>query len=91
MSRARPNDWASLGLDLWLLGLESSAVMGLRALKLAAGGAAANREAQLMVSEKFSAATDITQRAALGQVGAAGAVAHYRRKVRSNLKRLSKS
>lgn len=91
MSRPRPNDWVSLGLDMWLLGLEASAVIGLRTMKLAAGGAAADREAKRMVGEKLSAATSLTQKAVFGQLDASEAVAHYRRRVRSNLRRLGRS
>ncbi|WP_254447459.1 hypothetical protein [Sphingomonas sp. ID1715] len=72
-------------------------MIALRTLKLAAGGAAASAEAELMVSEKVAAASSLFRQAMLGQLGAtmpaAGvkAVADYRRKVRANRRRLSRS
>jgi hypothetical protein len=84
-------------MDAWALGLEASSVMGLRTLKLAAGGAAAQTEAALMVREKIEAAMALQARALTGGLGptARGAatktLAHYRRKVRANRRRLSKA
>ena len=96
-TRADPfGPWFRLGLDMWMLGAESSSVIALRALKLAGGGAAARTEAELMVSEKVAAASTLFQQAMLGQLGhsvpgaGAKAVAGYRRQVRANRKRLSK-
>ncbi len=88
--------WFGLGLDMWMLGIESSSVIALRTMKMAAGGAAADDEAQRMVSEKMWAGMDLCQRAAFGQLGtsmpgvATAAVAGYRKKVRANQRRLSK-
>lgn len=88
--------WFKLGMDMWMLGAECSSVIALRTLKFAAGGAAANKEAELMVSEKVAAASALFQQAILGQLGRtmpdAGTkvVASYRRKVRANRRRLSK-
>lgn len=88
--------WARLGMDMWMLGAESSSVIALRGLKLAAGGAAASDEAHRMVAEKVTAATTMAQQMMLGQLGttmpgvAANAVASYRRKVRANRRRLAK-
>ena len=45
----KSTSWASLGFDAWLLGMEASSVIGLRTLKIAAGGDAAHHEADLMV------------------------------------------
>ncbi len=93
---ARRNPWVRLSMDAWALGLEASAVIGLRTLKLAAGGPAADAEAKRMVSEKVQAGVELQQRALTGGLGlsAAGAtaktMAHYRRKVRANRRRLSK-
>lgn len=92
MARAR-NPYVRLGWDAWMLGAEAATVMGLRTMKIAAGGAAGEREARRMVSEKIEAAQAL-QVMALG-VTAPGAVdktlKHYRRKVRANRRRLSKS
>jgi hypothetical protein len=93
---ARRNRWARLTMDAWALGFEASAVIGLRTLKLAAGGPAAEAEAERMVAEKVQAGLALQQRALTGGLGfsAAGAtaktLAHYRRKVRANRRRLSK-
>jgi hypothetical protein len=78
------------------LGLEASAVIGLRTVKLAKGGRAARTEAQRMVAEKVRAAMELQTMALTGALGAdpnAAAlktVRHYAPKVRANLRRLSK-
>lgn len=88
--------WFRLGMDMWMLGAESSSVIALRTMKLAAGGTAASDEAGLMIGEKVGAAVALTQQAMFGQLGAsmpgAGSkvVADYRRKVRANQRRLTK-
>ncbi|MFD1612128.1 hypothetical protein ACFSCW_09980 [Sphingomonas tabacisoli] len=96
-TRADPlGAWFSLGLDMWMLGAEASSVIALRTMKLAAGGAAASEEAGLMIGEKVTAAMALAQQATLGQLGTSmpgigsKAVAHYRRRVRANRKRLSR-
>jgi hypothetical protein len=92
--KRRLDPWLSVGLDAWTLGVEASAVIALRALKFAAGGAAAESEAYRMVAEKVAAGLDLQAKAVSGALGysAAGAtvkaVGHYRRRVRSNLRRL---
>jgi hypothetical protein len=79
-----------------LLYVEACTVAGLRLMKLAAGGAAANAELQRMVSEKAAAlaAAQIAVAASLftgkGHLGPARAVAVYRRRVRANRNRLSR-
>lgn len=96
MSRVR-NPWIRVGFDAWSLGLEASAVIGLRAMKIAAGGAAGEAEARRMVSEKVDAGLALQTLAFTGGLGvaphsaAAKTVKHYRRKVRANLRRLSKT
>ena len=93
---ARRNPWLDLYLDAWTLGVESSAVVGLRAMKIAAGGAAGEAEAQRMVSEKFDAGLALGAKAMTGGLGltapamAAKTVSHYRRRVRANHRRLIK-
>jgi hypothetical protein len=95
MARAR-NPWLRIGFDAWALGLEASSVIGLRTLKIAAGGAAGEAETRRMVSEKVDAAVDLQAKALTGGLGFTGAgvasktLAHYRRKVRANRRRLSK-
>ena len=97
MPRRRTNPWLSVGLDAWSLGAEASAVMGLRMIRLAAGGAAAEAEARRMVTEKVEAALALQALALSGGLGttahgaAAKSMAHYRRKVRANRRRLQRS
>lgn len=80
--------WWQLGVDSAMLAMESQAVIGLRLAKLAAGGSAAQVEAQRMVSEKVMAAGEAALLIATGG-STAGVVAGYRRKVRANHRRLS--
>jgi len=90
------NPWLRLGFDAWSLGMEASSVIGLRTLKLAAGGAAAETEAGLMIGEKMRSSWMLGALALTGGLGtspvgaASKAVSHYRRKVRANRRRLSK-
>jgi len=92
----RKDPWTSLAFDSWSLGLEASTVIGLRMMKLAAGGAAAQAEAQLMVGEKVATGMTLPMLAMTGQLGAsgpaiaAGSLAHLRKKVRANRRRLAR-
>ncbi|WP_264045219.1 hypothetical protein [Methylobacterium flocculans] len=81
--------WWKLGMDATLLAMESQQVIGLRLAMLAVGDAAAQAEAQRMVSEKIIAANEAALLIAMGG-STARVVAGYRRKVRSNVRRLSK-
>ena len=69
-------------------------MIGLRIMKMAAGGVAAETEARRMVSEKVEAGLALQMLAITGGLGvtphgaAAKTVAHYRRKVRANRRRL---
>jgi hypothetical protein len=58
-------------------------------MKMAAGGPGARNEAQLMVSEKIKAAAEASGKLARGAM-ANSVVQIYRKKVRSNSRRLSK-
>jgi hypothetical protein len=90
------NPWLSLGFNTWALGMEASSVIALRTLKILSGGAAGEAEARRMIDEKIQAGLDLQSTALMGGLGltAPGAarkvVAHYRRKVRANRRRLSK-
>ncbi|WP_430423665.1 hypothetical protein [Phenylobacterium sp.] len=80
-----------LGMNAWALGLESSAVIGLRRLKIAAGGAEAEAETRRMEMDAVLALQKMAFTGGLGatpQRAAARTVAHYRRKVRANHRRL---
>ena len=88
------NPWFDLSMDTFMLGLESQSVIGLRLLKAAMGGEAAQREAALMVAEKAQAVVDVhlvlAKSAIAGQahLGPSRAVALFRRRVQANRRRL---
>ena len=101
MTRARnvfsPHQAFSLGFDMWALSLEASAVIGLRTLKIAAGGPAAEDETGRMIGEKIESLATLQVKAMSGAMGLTPisatrtAVRHYRRKVRANQRRLASS
>jgi hypothetical protein len=75
--------------NMSMLALESQRAIWLRLMKLSAGGPKARREAERMVSEKVVAAGRAAKRVMKG--GSPNAVVSgYRRKVRANVRRLSK-
>jgi hypothetical protein len=76
-------------LNLAMLGMESQSVIWLRLMKIAAGGAPAQAESELMVSEKISAAMQAGTRLMLG-ASPDSIVSGYRRTVRANARRLSR-
>jgi hypothetical protein len=85
-----------LPLDAMRLGIEAQSVIALRMMKMATGGAAAQREISLMVSEKTRAAVDVQLAVGLSALSGkahlapARTVALYRRRVRANQRRLTK-
>jgi len=89
--------WMSIAMDGWMLGVESSTVIGLRMMTFAQGGPAAADEAQRMVSEKVQAAMELQALAFSGSLGttpegaAAKSIAHYGKTVRANRRRLTKT
>ena len=86
--------WLGVAADWWLLGAEASVVVPLRLTRLALGGAGAEAEARLMVSEKVAANGALLRALARGKLGksapdvASGVVRHYLARVRANRKRL---
>lgn len=92
----RKDPWAGLAWNAWAMGLEASTVIGLRTMKIAAGGPAAQAEIDLMVNEKVTAAMTLPMLAMTGQLGTTGpavaarSLTHLRKKVRANRRRLSK-
>lgn len=94
--RSTTNPWLGIGLDMWSLGMDSASVIGLRAMKIAQGGSAAGKEAELMVTEKMATAFDVQLQWMTGGFGlnpataTRKAVGEYARKVRANRKRLSR-
>ena len=93
--RSTSNPWLKLSMDTWSLGIEASTVIGLRTLKIAAGGAAGEAEVRRMISEKLDAGLQLQSKAMMGALGPtpeqaiAASLAHVRRKVRANRKRLA--
>ncbi len=73
-----------------MLAAESQQVIMLRLMKLAGGGSAAGDEIQRMTSEKVTAMTEAGVKLITGG-SADSVVSDYRRKVRSNIKRLTRS
>jgi len=78
-----------LFFEMSVLAFEAQQAIWLRGMKFAAGGLAAEREASLMVREKISAGQQTMIKAATGSAPVA-LVRGYRRKVRANVRRLSK-
>ncbi len=96
MPRTSPKTWPDLAFASWTLMGEASMVVWLRSMRLMMGGPLAAREAGRMISEK--AAANLTLGAALMAGGpaqspedlAAAALAHYRKPVRANRRRLAR-
>jgi hypothetical protein len=90
------NPWFRAGFYAWSLGLEASSVIALHTLKIAIGGRAAEAEAHRMASEKIDAGLTLQALALTGGLGltansaATKTLAHYRRKVRANRRRLER-
>jgi len=99
--------WLGLSSQAALLGLESQRVMALRMMQFAGGGAGSQAEAQRMVVEKFAAFAEAQAAAVAAVMGSSdgshganhaaslGAgkkvLAVYRRRVRRNRRRLTRS
>jgi hypothetical protein len=88
-------------MDSWVeaarFGYDAQRVIGLRMLRMAAGGTDASAEARMMVSEKLAAFADAQMAIAVAlvsgntlDVAAARAYRPYRRRVRANKSRLSR-
>ena len=86
--------WLKLGIDAWTLGWQAARVMGLRTARIAEGGPGAGLETWLMLTEKWQAAAEIQTDLLLRGPSASPAsttrrtLAHYRRKVAANDRRL---
>jgi hypothetical protein len=86
-----------MAMNVARLTLESQQVIALRMAKLAMGGSAGDREAKLMIAEKIDAFRQAGFAASSLALAGHGAPAiatevirSYRKRVRSNAKRLSK-
>jgi hypothetical protein len=90
------NPWLRSAASAWSLSVDATAVVALRTTKIADGGTAAEVEARQMISEKIEAASALQMMAPTGALGwsapaaATKTIAHYRRKVRGNRRRLSR-
>lgn len=88
-------DWAMLGYQTWLLGVEASFVIATRMNGLAWQAPGSDKEIVRMVSEKIAAMTELQMRYLTGGMGtiplaaSQRTVQHYRRKVAANRRRLS--
>jgi hypothetical protein len=93
----RGNSWFRLGMDSLWLGAEAQGVIALRMMKLAGGGAAAAAESQRMVAEKLTAAAAVQTQVMTSLLTGSGhlapqrTLAHYRRKIRANRRRLTRA
>jgi hypothetical protein len=81
--------WVSLGFDALELHVEAQRVIGLRLMKLAGGGPAAQTEARRMMTEKTAALAEAAFTLAAGG-SAKTVVRRYRTHVRANQRRLSR-
>ena len=97
MPRTPTQAWPELAFASWLLMGEASLVIGLRTMRLMAGGPRANREARRMVSEKIAASLTLGPALMAGGLGqssealGAAVLAHYGKPVRANRRRLARS
>ena len=90
------NSWFALTFQAAQLGWEAQNVVALRFVRLAGGGAAGAKEAQLMVTDKLAALTEAQLAAAANVLtGDALKIADkmlrvFRKRVRANKRRLSR-
>ena len=92
------NPWLSLCLKAFQIGVEAQTVIALRMLRFAAGGAGMKAETNRMMSEKVLAAAEAQGAATLAamrgkkmNVVASKALNVYRKRVRANRRRLSRT
>ncbi len=92
------NPWLSIAYDAVRLGLEAQWVIASRMMRIAAGGALAETEVLGMVTEKSAAFVEAQMMAAraLARGGKSSGAARkalgvYRKRVRKNRRRLSRS
>lgn len=82
-------DWFGLAAETFRLGFEAQQVIGLRLLRLAGGGAAAEAEVTRMVAEKAHAFAEATMTLATGGTPER-ALRRLRSHVRANQRRLTR-
>jgi hypothetical protein len=89
---AQRKSWPELMIDTWLLGAEAGAVIWLRSARIMLGGEAARFEVERMVSEKVAANLALMPKlmgSRSAQAMAARTLAHYRKPVAANRRRLA--
>jgi hypothetical protein len=89
-------EWAQFTSQASALYMESVSVICMRSMKLMGGGSSANREARQMVSEKIDANIEAAFGLPLtmpfgGAAAASAALMPYRKRVRANHRRLSRT
>ena len=84
------NTWFALSAQAAQLCMETQHVIGLRLMKIAAGGAPAQAEATRMITEKVSAFAEAAATLAMGG-SPQTIVRRYRTHVKANVRRLSRS
>jgi hypothetical protein len=84
------NTWFALSAHAAQLGIETQHVIGLRLMKIAAGGAPAQAEVTRMVTEKISAFAEAAATLAMGG-SPQKIVRRYRTHVKANARRLSRT
>ncbi len=82
-------DWMKLTGDMALLSIEAQQVIGMRLMRIAAGGRGARFENERMVTEKIAAAQDAAMSLMTGG-SPEKVVRRYRTHVRKNRTRLSR-
>jgi hypothetical protein len=92
------NPWLDVALKAMQLGVDAQSVMALRMIRLAAGGAQAQSEAQRMVLEKIAAVAEVQTAIASAildghedHVVASKALGAFDKRVRANKRRLSRT
>ncbi len=94
MTKRQNENWMAAGMEAWSLGFDMWSVIGLRMMKIAAGGAAGERESRLMIEEKMQAMTELQTKLMTGRIssdpatGSRQMIRHYSGKVKANRLRL---
>ena len=96
MNKTPEMTWPELMWSGWMLSAEMSLVIGMRMMRLMAGGRLAEREATRMVTEKMIAGMTLWPALMTGQASQSAeamtkaALDHFRKPVSANRRRLSR-
>lgn len=97
MTARKEKAWAELAVDGCMLGFDMSMVIWLRSMRVMAGGRPATDELQRMMSEKVTAGMTLMPAVMAGGLAqspeaiAARSLAHYRKAVGANRRRLTRA